>query len=295
MSELDKLNAGEWFNFGAPKIASRKLRAATLAQEFNTIPENQAAQQKAKAREILGSAGKNLVIHSRFNFDNGKNIHVGDNFLANYNLTVLDVGEVNIGNNVWIGPNTDIYTVNHPLTAAGRRKRLARVEPVTIGNDVWICGKVTITPGVTIGDNVVVAAGAVVTKDVPSNTLVAGVPARVIRQLETEWRLIFLQLGTKFTEYESLAGSYRAIWYHARRLVGDSCGWRSLGRFGKDENRIFDKAAVVPHWSSRYRQSNWLLGVGGRNVWQTEPVLFRSRDPEIERRQQCFWFRFGDH
>lgn len=186
MSELDKLNAGEWFNFGAPEIAARKLHAATLAQEFNAIPEDQAERQEAKAREILGSAGKNLVIHSRFNFDNGKNIHVGDNFLANYNLTVLDVGEVNIGNNVWIGPNTDIYTVNHPLTAAGRRQHLARVEPVTIGNDVWICGKVTVNPGVTIGDNVVVAAGAVVTKDVPSNTLVAGVPARVIRQLETK-------------------------------------------------------------------------------------------------------------
>lgn len=183
MSELDKLNAGEWFNFGAPEIAARKLRAATLAQEFNAIPENEAERQEAKAREILGSAGKNLVIHSRFNFDNGKNIHVGDNFLANYNLTVLDVGEVSIGDNVWIGPNTDIYTVNHPMTAVDRRQHLARVEPVTIGNDVWICGKVTITPGVTIGDNAVVAAGAVVTKDVPSNSLVAGVPARVVKHL----------------------------------------------------------------------------------------------------------------
>lgn len=183
MSEIDKLKAGEWFNFGAPEIASRKLRAATLAQEFNAIPENEAERQEAIAREILGSAGKNLVVHSRFNFDNGKNIHVGDNFLANYNLTVLDVGEVHIGDNVWIGPNTDIYTVNHPLTAQGRRQYLARVQPVTIGNDVWICGKVTITPGVTIGNNVVIAAGAVVTHDIPDNSLAAGVPAKVIRQL----------------------------------------------------------------------------------------------------------------
>lgn len=183
MSEIEKLEAGEWFNFGAPEIAYRKLHAATLAQEFNAIPENQPERQEAKAREILGSAGKNLVVHSRFNFDNGKNIHVGNNFLANYNLTVLDVGEVRIGDSVWIGPNTDIYTVNHPLTATGRRQRLARVEPVVIGNDVWIGGKVTITPGVTIGNNVVVAAGAVVTKDVPDNSLVAGVPAKVIRKL----------------------------------------------------------------------------------------------------------------
>ncbi|WP_283587850.1 sugar O-acetyltransferase [Limosilactobacillus viscerum] len=186
MSEIDKLAAGEWFNFGAPEIASRKLRAATLAQEFNAIPENEAERQEAMAREILGSAGKNLVVHSRFNFDNGKNIHVGDNFLANYNLTVLDVGEVHIGDNVWIGPNTDIYTVNHPLTAQGRRQHLARVQPVTIGNDVWICGKVTITPGVTIGNNIVIAAGAVVTHDIPDNSLAAGVPAKVIRQLGEE-------------------------------------------------------------------------------------------------------------
>lgn len=186
MSEVDKLEAGGWFNFGAPEIASRKLEAATRAQAFNAIPENRPAEQAAAARKILGSAGKNLVIHSRFNFDNGNNIHVGDNFLANYNLTILDVGQVNIGNNVWIGPNTDIYTVNHPLVASGRREHLARVKPVTIGDDVWICGKVTIVPGVTIGNNVVVAAGAVVTHDVPDNSLVAGVPAKVIKRLGVE-------------------------------------------------------------------------------------------------------------
>jgi maltose O-acetyltransferase len=186
MSELDKLKTGKWFNFGAPEIASRKLHAATLAQEFNAIPENKPEEQEAKARKILGSAGKNLVVHTGFHFDNGNNIHVGDNFLANYNWTVLDVGEVSIGDNVWIGPNTDIYTVNHPLTAAGRRKHLAKVEPVVIGNDVWIGGKVTIIPGVTIGSNVVVAAGAVVTKDIPDNSLVAGVPAKVIRRLDYE-------------------------------------------------------------------------------------------------------------
>lgn len=185
-SELQKLKDGEWYNFGDPEVAARKLNAARLAQEFNAIPENDATRQEAKAREILGSAGKNLVIHSRFNFDYGKNIHVGDNFLANYNSTVLDIGEVNIGNNVWIGPNTDIYTVNHPLTASGRRKRLAIAKPVKIGDDVWIGGKVTITPGVTIGSNVVIAAGAVVTKDIPSNSLAGGVPARIIKSLPEE-------------------------------------------------------------------------------------------------------------
>lgn len=118
--------------------------------------------------------------------DYGKNIHVGGNFLANYNLTVLDIAPVNIGNNVWIGPNTDIYTVNHPLTAKGRQERLAIGKPVTIGNDVWIGGHSTISPGVTIGDGAVIAAGSVVTKDVPANVVVGGGPAKVIKRIDQD-------------------------------------------------------------------------------------------------------------
>lgn len=103
--------------------------------------------------------------------------------MTNYNLTILDIAKVTIGDHVMIGPNVDIYTVNHPLDKEGRRRYHATALPVTIGNDVWIGGKATILPGMTIGDNVVVAAGAVVTKDVPANTIVAGVPARVIKEL----------------------------------------------------------------------------------------------------------------
>ncbi|MBB1068937.1 sugar O-acetyltransferase [Limosilactobacillus sp. RRLNB_1_1] len=186
MSEIDKLNNGEWFNFGSPEIVARKLNAAKLSQQFNAIPETEPEEQEKMARKILGSAGENLVIHSDWKFDNGKNIHVGDNFLANYNWTVLDVGEVKIGNNVWIGPNTDIYTVNHPIEAEGRRQHLSKVSPVVIGDDVWICGKVTIVPGVTVGHNAIIAAGSVVTKNVPANTMVAGVPAKVVKKLSNK-------------------------------------------------------------------------------------------------------------
>lgn len=183
-SELQKLEDGEWYNFGDKEVANRKVNSAALCQEFNAIPENEPEKQEAKAREIFGSAGKNLVVHSRLNVDYGKNIHVGDNFLANYNLTVLDIAPVNIGDNVWIGPNTDIYTVNHPLTAKGRRNRLGIGKAVNIGNDVWIGGRVVICPDVTIGNGVVVAAGSVVTKDIPDNVVVAGVPAKVIKKIE---------------------------------------------------------------------------------------------------------------
>lgn len=183
-SELQKLQDGEWYKFNDSGVAHRKLNSATLCQEFNAIPESDAKKQEAKAREIFGSAGKNLVVHSRLNVDYGKNIHVGDNFLSNYNLTVLDIAPVNIGDNVWIGPDTDIYTVNHPLTAKGRREHLGIGKPVNIGNDVWIAGHCTICPGVTIGDGAVIAAGATVVRDVPANTLVGGVPAKVIKKID---------------------------------------------------------------------------------------------------------------
>jgi len=182
-SELEKLDAGEWYHFKDDAVAQRKAVAAQLCQEFNNIPATEPDKQTEKIKEIFGSYGKNISVQSRFNCDYGQNIHVGDNFLSNYNLTILDVAPVTIGNNVMIGPNVDIYTVNHPMDAQGRRDALGKGFPVTIGNDVWIGGKSSIMPGVTIGSNVVIAGGAVITKDVPDNVLVGGVPAKVIKNL----------------------------------------------------------------------------------------------------------------
>lgn len=183
MTELEKLMAGEEYCFLDPKIAERKARAARLCQEFNQISSTDPQKQTSKIREILGSTGDRVSVQANFNCDYGKNIHVGEDFLSNYNLTILDIAPVNIGHNVMIGPNVDIYTVNHPMTAAGRRHYLAKASPVTIGNDVWIGGKVAVMPGVTIGNNVIIAAGAVVTKNIPDNTLVGGVPAIKIKSL----------------------------------------------------------------------------------------------------------------
>ena len=152
---------------------------------YNAIDDTDYAAQAAQLAKMLGAMGEKVWIAKTFNCDNGKNIFIGDNFTGNYNLTILDIREVRIGDNVMIGPNTLITTVNHPLDPDGRRRHLGIAKPVTIGNDVWIGGNVTILPGVTIGDNVVVAAGAVVTKDVPPNTLVGGVPARKIKDVPT--------------------------------------------------------------------------------------------------------------
>lgn len=117
--------------------------------------------------------------------------------MSNYNLTILDIAPVTIGDHVMIGPNVDIYTVNHPLIVSGRRDYEAQASPVTIGNDVWIGGKVAIMPGVTIGNNVVIAAGAVVTKDIPDNTLVGGIPAKKIRTSRLKVKFCFKRITNK--------------------------------------------------------------------------------------------------
>ncbi|WP_057769063.1 sugar O-acetyltransferase [Lactobacillus selangorensis] len=182
-SELDKLKAGQPYYFLDPAIVAQKAHAAKLCEEFNAISATDAAAQTKKIKEIFGSTGERVSVQANFNCDNGQNIHVGEDFLSNYNLTILDIAPVTIGHNVMIGPNVDIYTVNHPMTPEGRAAYKAQGFPVTIGNNVWIGGKATITPGVTIGNNVIVAAGAVVTKDIPDNTLVGGVPAKKIRSL----------------------------------------------------------------------------------------------------------------
>lgn len=186
MTELEKLDAGLEFCFADPEVEARKGNAVTLCRELNSSAHTDRNKQCELITRLFGSAGSNPSILIGFQCDYGKNIHVGKDFLANYNVTILDVAPVRIGDYCMIGPNTLVTTVNHPLSPRGRRARLSQVKPVTIGNDVWIGGNCTILPGVTIGNNVIVAAGAVVTKDVPDNCIVAGVPAKKIKELEDD-------------------------------------------------------------------------------------------------------------
>lgn len=186
MTELEKLKAGLEYCYDDEEVDALKEQAIIWNQQFNALNPLDYARQRAVLKAHLGSMGDKVWIAKTFNCDNGKNIYIGSNFTGNYNLTILDIREVYIGDNVMIGPNTLITTVGHPLSPAGRRKHLGIAKPVTIGDDVWIGGNVTILPGVTIGNNVVVAAGAVVTKDVPDNCVVGGVPARKIKDIEND-------------------------------------------------------------------------------------------------------------
>lgn len=186
MTELEKLDAGLEYDFWDASINARKLHAIAVCAKLNAIPVTEEARREAAIRELFGSVGSNPTVLPVFNCDNGKNIHVGKNFLANYNVTILDIAPVTIGNYVMIGPNTLITTVNHPLSARKRREHIGQAKPITIGRDVWIGGNCTILPGINIGNNVVIAAGAVVTKDVPDNCVVGGVPAKMIQPINDD-------------------------------------------------------------------------------------------------------------
>ena len=186
MTELEKLDAGLEYSFWDKDVNARKLRAVRICREIMELDQSDEDAIAEKCRELFAESGEGPWVGYGFLCDYGLNIHVGDNFLANYHTTILDIAPVHIGDNVMIGPNTLISTVNHPISPKGRRNHLGIAKPVKIGDDVWIGGNVTILPGVTIGNNVVVAAGAVVTKDVPDNCIVGGVPAKKIRDIEND-------------------------------------------------------------------------------------------------------------
>ena len=186
MTELEKLNRGEYYSMDDPEIAKIHYRAATLCQQFNALPITESEEREKVLRRLFGSAGKNLSIKPGFFCDLGINLHVGDNFLTNYNVTILDMAPVTIGNNTWIGPGVGIYAVAHPMEAAGRMDRLGIAKPITIGDNVWVGGNSTIVMGVTIGNNVIIGAGSVVTHDIPDNAVAVGNPARVIRYMENK-------------------------------------------------------------------------------------------------------------
>jgi maltose O-acetyltransferase len=186
MTPMERMKAGLEYTYADAELIARKTQAIEWCEEFNAIDGRDYSAQYAHLKKMLGSVGERVWISKTFGCDCGKNIFIGDDFTGNFNLTILDIREVYIGNHVMIGPNTLITTVGHPLSPKARRGYMAKAAPVRIGNDVWIGGNVTILPGVTIGNNVVVAAGAVVTKDVPDNSLVGGVPARLIREIEND-------------------------------------------------------------------------------------------------------------
>ncbi|MFD2749885.1 sugar O-acetyltransferase [Virgibacillus siamensis] len=174
---------GELYNPEDAELSQERTKARGLTRLFNNTDETEDELRRGLLRKLFGSAGKNIEVEPDFRCDYGYNIHVGENFYANFNCVILDACQVRIGNNCMMAPGVHIYTATHPLNPYERITGKEYGKPVSIGDNVWIGGSAVINPGVTIGNNAVIASGAVVTKDVPDHVVVGGNPAKIIRKL----------------------------------------------------------------------------------------------------------------
>ncbi|MBV7391403.1 chorismate mutase [Enterococcus alishanensis] len=184
VTEKEKMIAGQlYFASDAELVADRAI-AKKLAQAISQTEDKRAREELVK--EAFGKTGERVYIEPNINFDYGYNIFVGENFYTNYNSILLDICPITIGNNCMFGPNVQLYTASHPLKPGKRNSGLELGKPITIGDNAWLGGGVVIVPGVTLGDNVVVAAGSVVTKSFGDNVVLGGNPAGVIKTIEEE-------------------------------------------------------------------------------------------------------------
>ena len=184
MTEKQKMLMGIIYNAEEACLIEERNRAKSLTKQYNESRQEDRDHRKYLMGQIFGKLGQNVHLEAPFYLDYGYRTTIGDDFFSNFNLTILDGGGVEIGDRVFIGPTVGIYTANHPTDVRRREKGYEWALPVKIGNKVWIGGGVTILPGVTIGDNTVIAAGSVVTKDIPANVVAAGNPCKVIKEAE---------------------------------------------------------------------------------------------------------------
>ena len=188
MNQKERMLSGLPYKAWMDGLSEERLENQKRIYRYNHLPPEEWDQLDALLREILGKAGQVAHIMPPFHCDYGYNIEVGENFFANYNLTVLDVGKVRIGDNAQIAPNVSIYTAGHPVHPDSRNSGYEYGIGITIGDNVWIGGNACILPGVTIGNNVVIGAGSGVTRDLPDKVIAAGNPCRVVRQITEEDR-----------------------------------------------------------------------------------------------------------
>ena len=183
-SEKAKMLAGELYRSADPELVADTERAQRLVARYNATPAEATEARMALLRRLCGSVRDGAVIRPPFACDYGYNIRLGRNAFINFNCVFLDCAPIEIGDNLQMGPAVQVYTAAHPLEADVRRSGLESARSIRIGHDVWIGGGAIILPGVTIGDRSVIGAGSVVVRDVPPAKVVAGNPARILRDLD---------------------------------------------------------------------------------------------------------------
>lgn len=187
MTEKEKMLSGRMYDaMNDECLMQERLRCKDLCHRYNQLLPSQMKEQKEILEKIVGRVGKNPCVVAPFWCDYGYNVEMGDNFFANHNCVILDCAKVTFGDNVFVAPDCGFYTAGHPIDTPRRNAGMEYAYPITVGDNVWFGGGVRVIPGVTIGSNVVIGAGSVVTKDIPDNVVAAGNPCRVIRPITKE-------------------------------------------------------------------------------------------------------------
>ena len=187
-SNKEKMLAGESYNCLDGELEAERRKVKEVLRGYNAMVT--VAERRSALQQLLGSIGQNSLIEPPFYCVYGRNIYLGNEVYLNFLCTILDCAEVRIGDHVMVGPGVQMYTAAHALQAEARNQGWEVAKPITIEDNVWIGGSAILLPGVRVGRNAVVGAGAVVTREVPANTVVAGNPARVIRVIEQEGGVI---------------------------------------------------------------------------------------------------------
>ncbi|WP_068268453.1 sugar O-acetyltransferase [Caviibacter abscessus] len=186
MTEKEKAEKGLLYDANYDiELKEHRHKCKDLCMEYNNTKTSDEKRQKELIKSIVGKTGENFKIEPSFWCDYGYNIELGENFYSNHNLVILDCAKVSFGANCFIAPNCSFYTASHPIEVELRNKGLETAKPITVGNNVWIGGNVVVLPGVSIGDNTVIGAGSVVTRDIPSNVVAVGNPCKVIKTVKS--------------------------------------------------------------------------------------------------------------
>lgn len=194
-SEKERMISGELYLPGDSELRARAKFAHEKTYKFNETLDKQNGEKIL--RELFSEFGEGSHIRPRLSVDYGENIVIGKRFFANYDLIMLDVAPITIGNDVMFGPRVSLLTPTHPIDAVVRNTGLEYALPIIIGDNVWLGGGVTVNPGISIGDNTIVGSGSVVTHDLPGNVIAVGNPARILREITDHDRQIWEEERSK--------------------------------------------------------------------------------------------------
>lgn len=185
MKEEEKMLAGELYQASEEALREQLYKTKDLCHEYNQIKPSNLEKRKEILKKILGKTKDNFLIEQPFVCDYGWNIEIGESFYANHNLMILDCNKVIFGDHVLIGPNCSFYTAGHPIDPIQRKLGYEYAKPIQIGNNVWIGGNVVVLPGIKIGNDCVIGAGSVVTKDIPDGWVAVGNPCKGIKKIKS--------------------------------------------------------------------------------------------------------------